>query len=323
MKEADIRPADLLAKYLALSLQDGAAMDRTAFVRVTCPACLGERTAPKLEKNGFAFLQCLDCGSVFCSPRPTQEALNRFYEEGVSSEFWARVFFPAVAESRREKLFAKKAREIGKLIPPRAEDGGLAICDVGAGYGIFLEELGKVFPRASLHAIEPGPDLAAACRAKGIETLQAYAEEAEAWAGRFDLVISSEVVEHVFSPERFVQALFHLTRPRGAALLTGLGYEGFDILVLQERSKSVFPPHHINFLSVQGFESLFRRVGFGRVDVWTPGELDVERVLGSGHAPEFLEVMSRRPDALQQFQEFLRGVKLSSHVWVLARKPTT
>jgi len=323
MKETDIRPADLLGKYLELSLQDGLAMDRAKFVRVPCPACLGERTASKLEKNGFAFVQCSNCGSVFCSPRPTQEALDKLYEEAPSSEFWARVFFPAVAETRREKLFAKKAREIGKLIAPRPEDGGLGICDVGAGYGIFLEELGKVFPRASLHAIEPGPELAAACRAKDIETLQAYAEDAQAWAGRFDLVLSSEVVEHVFSPERFVRALFRLTKPGGATILTGLGYEGFDILVLQQKSQSVFPPHHINFLSIQGFESLFRRVGFGQVEVWTPGELDVERVLTSGQAPEFLEVLSRRPDALQQFQEFLRGAKLSSHVWVLARKPTT
>ena len=135
---------------------------------------------------------------------------------------------------------------------------------------------------------------------------------------RFDLVISSEVIEHVFSPEEFVRSLHQLTKPSGQVLLTGLGYEGFDILVLQEKSNSIFPPHHLNFLSIKGFEILFKRIDFKKVDIWTPGVLDVDIVMNSGVVPEFLKVLGRRQGALQEFQSFLASQKLSSHVWCLA-----
>lgn len=324
MIESEIRRKDFLERYQELSLQDAQKMDPSEFVPVPCPGCDSSQVRSKFQKNGFSFVQCAGCGSVFCSPRPNQQALNEFYEKGESSEYWAKVFFPSVAEARREKLFRKKAEAIGRLLG-RDGAGSISICDAGAGHGMFLEELQKVFPRASLHAIEPGPDLAVTCRAKGFETLETYAEEATAWNGRFDLVISSEVIEHVFSPEKFVRSLFYLAKPGGAVILTGLGYEGFDILALQEKSKSVFPPHHINFLSIEGFRRLFTRVGFAPVKVWTPGELDVDIVVNHEAVPsgvrELLEVMATREGVLVDFQKFLSAHNLSSHVWVLATKP--
>jgi hypothetical protein len=100
-----------------------------------------------------------------------------------------------------------------------------------------------------------------------------------------------------------------------------LGYEGFDILTLQDRSKSIFPPHHLNFLSEKGFKEGFKRNGFSFVDVWTPGVLDVDIVINSGEKNEFIEALKRRgPQAVQAFQKFLSENNLSSHVWVLARK---
>lgn len=320
MKEEEIRPKNLLDRYLELSLQDARLMDRQKFVAIDCPGCRSPQFRSKFSKNDFEYRQCDRCGSVFCSPRPTQETLLKFYESGDSSGYWANVFFPAVAEARREKLFRKKAGRIAEILSKKGLPDSLSICDVGAGYGIFLEELRAVFPKASLHAVEPGRDLAEKCRAKGFETLETYAEGARAWENRFDLVISSEVIEHVFSPEEFVRSLFHLVKAGGYVLLTGLGYEGFDILTLQEKSKSIFPPHHINFLSVEGFTTLFRNVGFRQCDIWTPGVLDIDIVLNSRLAPEFLQVMSRRAGALEDFQTLLGRHKLSSHVWVMAHK---
>lgn len=319
MKESEIRPKEILDRYLELSLSDAQKMDRGAFVDVPCPACRSSSFLIKFHKNGFEYRQCNDCRSLYGSPRPDEKALQKFYEDGESSSYWAQVFFPAVAESRREKLFRPKAERIatlfGNRIPPPQ-----TICDVGAGYGIFLEELRRVFPQASFHAIEPGAKLAAVCRSRGFETLEATAEGSSLWQERFDLVISSEVIEHVFSPEAFLRSLFRLAKPGGRVLLTGLGYEGFDILILQEKSKSVFPPHHINFMSVQGFETLCRNVGFRSSEIWTPGQLDVDIVLNSGAAPEFLNRLAARTGAVDELQSLLARHRLSSHIWVFASR---
>jgi SAM-dependent methyltransferase len=195
------------------------------------------------------------------------------------------------------------------------------ICDVGAGHGLFLEELRPYFAGSTLFAIEPDATSARVCRTKGFEVIESTAELTTGFENTFDLVISSEVLEHVFSPPAFAAAIARLTRPGGHALVTGLAYEGFDILFLQERSKSVSPPHHLNFLSVDGAQRVFTHAGFSGVDIWTPGVLDVDIALNSGVPHEFLRVLKSRGDeAARDLQAWLQKYNLSSHMWVLARK---
>ncbi len=92
-------------------------------------------------------------------------------------------------------------------------------------------------------------------------------------------------------------------------------------MTLQEKSNSVFPPHHLNFMSVHGFEIAFKNAGFSEVEILTPGELDVDIVLNSGYENEFIRVLKERgTDAISEFQSFLKKYQLSSHIWVFAKK---
>ena len=216
-------------------------------------------------------------------------------------------------------MFKPRAQQMLKFLADKKFEAN-DICDVGAGYGILLEELKKLAPEKNIFAIEPGDELSKVCRDKGIETLQATCEGASEWHGRFDLVVCSEVIEHVFSPLEFADSLRKLVKKDGYCLVTGLGYEGFDILTLKEKSNSIFPPHHINFMSVNGFEKLFKRAGFSSVEVITPGKLDVDIVLNSGEENEFVKALaSRGEEFLQKFQDLLVEAKLSSHVWVFCK----
>ncbi|MBW0434130.1 class I SAM-dependent methyltransferase [Leptospira yasudae] len=320
MKENEIRPKEILLKYLSLVELDAKKLNKKNFVSIDCPACGSKEYGKHLDKNDFTYALCKNCGTVFCNPRPTETVLEEFYKTAESSKFWSDVFFPSVAESRREKLFKPKALNIFKYFE-RENFAPSKICDVGSGYGIFLEELNQCFSNAEMYGIEPSPEMASISQRKGIRTLNATAENSEEWAGLFDLVISSEVIEHVFSVPKFLSSISSLVKPGGYCLLTGLGYEGFDILTLQEKSNSIFPPHHLNFMSADGFEIAFKKVGFSKVEVMTPGELDVDIVLNSGFENEFIRVLKKRsPEALIEFQSFLKNNKLSSHVWVFAKK---
>jgi SAM-dependent methyltransferase len=160
--------------------------------------------------------------------------------------------------------------------------------------------------------------------------MEARLEEAAAWNGSADLVTCFEVIEHVHAPVDFVRALLALAKPGGYVLVTGLGTEGFDIQILWERSKSISPPHHLNFLSVEGYERLFARVGFVEIEVRTPGRLDLDIVRNAWLADpsvlngdRFVRLLLRKRDAAvhERFQQFLAENHLSSHVRVLARRP--
>ena len=206
MKEAEIRPKALFNRYLELSRRDAESFEFDLFVEVACPGCGGNNKKPKIKKYGFQYVLCGDCGSLYCSPRPNNEVLSDFYKKSVSAQYWSNVFFPAVAEIRREQLFRKKARNIHELLKKK-NVSPRSICDVGAGYGVFLQALKVHYPKADLFAVEPSHNSAEQCREKGIETLEATAEQAEEWHKKFDLVISSEVIEHVFSAEKFVNSI--------------------------------------------------------------------------------------------------------------------
>lgn len=320
MKEEEIRPKEIFAQYLKLSTEDGNKLDKSLFEDCPCQACGGTYKEVRFVKNGYTFQKCLKCHSLFCSPRPTVQQIESLYFNSPSSTFWSEVFFPSVREARREKLFKPKAKQMAQMI----RDKGLkveTVCDVGAGHGLFLEELRRELPNVRLFAVEPDANSAKVCREKGIETLVATAEQAEVWHNRFDLVLCSEVVEHVHNVKSFVGSVQDLVKPGGSSLITGLGYDGFDILTLQEKSNSVSPPHHLNFLSIEGFHQLFSQLNSAHVDIWTPGKLDVDIVINSDFENEFVRVLKTRGlVAIQEFQEFLAKHQLSSHTWILVRK---
>jgi SAM-dependent methyltransferase len=146
-------------------------------------------------------------------------------------------------------------------------------------------------------------------------------------ASSADLVTCFEVLEHVYDPVDFLQALKRLARPGGYVFVSTLCIDGFDLQMLWDKSTQISPPHHINFLSVHGLERLFERAGLVDVEVTTPGQLDVDIVrnaaksdplLLNGH--RFLQNLLTEDTIAQALQSFLVANRLSSHAWVLGRK---
>jgi len=328
MREQDIRPADMFARYLELSARD-AALHFGGVPRdvVPCPGCGANRPIFAFAKLGFDYVECAECASLYQSPRPPLEQFSGFYKDSDSSRYWSDVFFPAVKEVRRERIFRPRVELISKLC---AEHGVNAqtVIEVGAGHGVFLEEWKKAHPESHVAAIEPSPEMATVCRRNGIEVLEALAEDADAWHGRADLLVCFEVIEHVHAPERFASVLHKLVKPGGYLIITGLGVEGFDIQTLWQHSNSVSPPYHLNFMSNIGYESLLLRSGFASVSLSSPGKLDVDIVYNASIANSELlsahrferTLLSRGEETRAAFQKFLSEHRLSSHVLALARR---
>jgi len=333
MREQDIRPADLLNEYLRLSAADAEAYfpDPNHFVARHCPACGADQPARAFNKAGFTYVRCGVCWTLYANPAPASDALDRFYRASPSQRFWAERFFPAVAEARREHIFRPRVVSIAALarrwnMTPRR------VVDVGAGTGIFLEEARAQALAPELIAVEPSAPLAERCRAAGFETVQGFASSlrtVEHLAGTADLAVCFEVIEHVLSPLDLLRDLASVVRPGGWVLVTGLAGSGFDILELGPFAKAVAPPHHLNFITEPAVTSLLERAGLERVDVTTPGQLDVDIVHGllneqpDALADGFAFFMTRFASDRQRaaLQKFLSEQGLSSHMWILARRP--
>ena len=327
MKEHEIRPAEVFQEYLRLSANDAEEyFQENDRHQINCPACNSSDLKDEFSKYGFDYVICIFCETLFLNPRPSEEAFDLFYKDSKSSRYWAEEFFPSIAEPRREKIFKPRVKRINDLCQnldfyPRT------IMDVGAGYGIFLEEWRNINPDSNIIGIEPSKQLAEICRQKDIKIIESMVEEVQGQDECSDLLVCFEVLEHVHSPQKFLTKLNELIQPGGYIVLSTLTISGFDIQLLWEKSDSISPPHHINFFSIKGFQSIFESCGFKDINIFTPGLLDVDIIKNALKKDpsqvvtnRFLDKIFKDETLSGSFQDYLSANQLSSHAWVLAKK---
>lgn len=327
MKEDEIRNRQAFARYLELVREDveRSFADRSRFALVACPGCGGDRFDEAFVKIGFRYVLCRDCGTLYVNPRPPAGLLAEFYTDAPSSKFWVEGFFLPVAEARRERIFKPRANDVAGRFSSLSAG---TVADIGAGFGLFLEELRKHWPTAKLTAVEPSSEMAAICRSKGFETKQTTIERWAGDDGGYDLVTVFELLEHLHDPFVMLVHVHRLLRRGGRLLVTTLNGEGFDILILWDRSKSVFPPHHLNFLNPRALSRLCERAGFVVEEVTTPGRLDWDIVEGSilqegADVGRWWSCLARtgQEDAKRDLQHWITTHGWSSHMQLVARKP--
>lgn len=328
MRATDIRPDQLIKRYWELAAADAQrfrARSDYELEQIPCVACGFSDSIYKFSKDGFDYHECPKCGTLYQTPRPPQAAFEEYYRSSEASDYWANVFFPAVAEVRRDKIFRPRAESLLSWAEQRGIRVGTLV-DVGAGFGILIEEWRKLSPGVRALAIEPSASMAQVCRDKGIDVIEDMIENVLADQIQADLVCCFEVIEHVHDPLSFLGSLFKLARPGGVVFVSTLCIDGFDLQVQGADSPQIYPPTHINFFSVRGFEELFQRAGFSEVEVATPGKLDVDIV--RKYIDQKPEILARqpflknliRPGVGEEFQQFLARNRLISHAWVYGIK---
>ena len=325
MKEEEIRPQKIFDEYLSLAKQD----TETYFSEVekissVCLAC--ESVADHaFDKNGFSYEVCPNCQTLFVNPRPVALAFSKYYTESPSSRYWASTFYKETAEARREKLWKPKAHLILQTLE-KYNSSEYMLVDVGGGFGLFAEEIRSLSGKTPV-VIEPGPDLAAACRDKSLHVVEKFLEDvapADLPSGA-KAFVSFELFEHLHDPSAFLGQLMELMNSKDLFIFTTLSGAGVDIQTLWEDSKSVMPPHHLNFLNPRSVELLLNQLGFESLSITTPGKLDIDILENNFEAIKdrfwrtFIATAS--PDQKEEWQAMIAASGWSSHMMVVCRKP--
>ena len=284
-----------------------------------------DRITEEFEKIGFKYVSCNNCSTLFVSPRPSSDILKKFYSKSPSSSFWVNEFFMPVAEVRREKIFKPRAEYISKILEL---DKRLVIGDIGAGFCLFLEELKKMMINGSdYYAIEPSVEMSNICQRKGIKVKCMCLEDINDMDDNFDLLTAFELIEHLFDPISFFKKIYSLLRPGGIMYITSLNGKGFETLLLWEQSKSISPPHHLNFFNTGSIRMLLENIGFKIMEISTPGKLDWEIVEGAikrdkTKVNRFWDMLANEgcEESKRGLQDWIAKYNLSSHMSILAGK---
>lgn len=326
MKESDIRNREVFNRYLELVEEDCRSFfeDKKRFKTVACVGCGLSHFKFQFEKTGFRYGLCDDCGTLYVNPRPLSEDLITFYKTSKSAIFWINDFFLPMSESRREKIFKPRAELIAKKISTCKIN---VLGDIGSGFGLFLEEMKKIRPEIKCIAIEPSPDMAKICRSKGLNTIDKAIEDINEIEERFDFLSAFELLEHLYEPQALFRNAYKMLKSSGLLLVTTLNCEGFDMQVLWEHSKNIYPPQHINFFNPRSLKKALENNGFYVEEITTPGRLDwniVENAIKDGiFQPERLWSnfsKNANQNMKEGFQIFLSEYGFSSHMMAIARK---
>ncbi|MGI0482878.1 class I SAM-dependent methyltransferase [Geminocystis sp. CENA526] len=328
LTEEDIRPAKLMIDQQKCVEVDRQFLlsNRNKWVEVSCPACMSSESNFYGEKEGFTYVECKKCGTVYTNPRPSLNLMHEFYANSQNYAYWNKYIFPATEDNRRERIFCPRAK---KLVEYCRKFGVKTntLLEVGAAFGTFCEEIRKENLFQNIIALEMTPDLASTCRGRGFEVLEMSIEGVQK-DQIADVIASFEVIEHLFSPHEFIMQCSRLLKPNGLLVLSCPNVRGFDVATLKTLS-STFDHEHVNYFHPQSLSLLVEQCGFKVLEVQTPGQLDADLVrkqavnglISLDNQPFLQEILINRWDEIgDSFQKFLADHKLSSHMWIVAQK---
>lgn len=220
-----------------------------------CPACGQQGGRDRGRKNTFKLLSCRTCATLYTaqSPDPSQqEDYDAYYtpENLMVPEFINRRLDEIVATFRSYK---KSNR----------------LLDVGCGAGSFLEAAAR--DNWEAFGVEISQTAAEHVRRQGFEVFCGELEKADYQDGYFDVVIASEVLEHVLDPKALLESVARVLRPGGLLWATTPHGRGISARLLDLAWTTVCPPEHLQLFSVNSIKAMLSSAGFRRVEVVTHG----------------------------------------------------
>ena len=297
------------------------------FVEVPCPACGSAERTIEFDKHEFSYQTCTSCQTLYMSPRPSPTVMDSYYSNSENYQYWAKHIFPATEASRREKLHKPWLKRVLDFCARYGIPRGRLV-EVGAGFGTFCSVAQQAEAFVDVVAVEPTPEMAAACRERGVNVVEKRIEDITNEIEGADVAVAFEVIEHLFEPRRFLEQAAEILRPGGLLVVSCPNGQGFDISVLREASLAI-DPEHVNLFNPQSLSLLIESCDYEVLEATTPGRLDTEFVhvaieeglLDVSERPFLKRVLSDQWEQLGwPFQQFLAENGLSSHLWLAARK---
>ncbi len=234
----------------------------------SCPACGDSVIQPWLRKEiagvTFHLDKCWACGTGFVNPPPSPAYLKSLYGctghgskslTSFDAVMAAEIEFPnSTVDAKRMVKYARK------LLGPEKAGARIAL-DIGSGYGFFSQaalnqgfKVIAVNPASSENRIFQ--------QLNGFEPIPQFFEEVDFGAEKFDLVILSQILEHLLDPLQVLVKIRNLLKPEGVIAIAVPNVDAILIKILKSKSSFLGLPEHIIHFSRKGLGAILQRAGF-------------------------------------------------------------
>jgi len=236
---------------------------------VLCPICGTESIKHWLtkEKNKekFRIFKCAFCGSGFLNPPPTKEYLESIYHisgHGLMQPISFQQVMLGEAEYPNATVDAKRLIRHSVRFLETRDAHNLKALDIGSGYGFFTREaLNSGF---QVVAVNPGAwENKVFEEMNGFSPINSFFENVDFGREKFDLVILSQVLEHLDNPLEILKRIKSLINPTGNLSIAVPNVDSILVKLLKTKENGcLWVPEHLTYFSKKGLSILLKKAGF-------------------------------------------------------------
>lgn len=222
-------------------------------------SCLVCQSAAVQALKGYAqhdLLKCRRCGFVFMHKIPTAEELERHYA------LYAYETENELSEATRLSI----EYHLDTFEPYRKNN---RLLDVGCGEGWILE---RAKARGwQVCGTEFSPRAVALCRGKGIKMYAGELQVEQMEEKDFDVLISTETLEHIYNPREEVRKFYQLLRPGGLLYITTPNFNSYLRYLFGSNYSVIEYPEHLAYYTPKTLHRLLQESGFRKKKLQTTG----------------------------------------------------
>jgi SAM-dependent methyltransferase len=211
-------------------------------------------------------MQCRDCKVIFPRGIPNAQAMPVLYPPTYYS-FTETANPNRIVRAIRNWVARRKGSFYQGLVNKESAD----VVEVGCGDGRLLDALKYSCPPAWRYAgIDWSPQAIERLQARGYEGRSGDLADIDLsdWAGRFDLVIMQQLIEHVRDPRRILEKIGTILKPGGILSIETPDIKAWDYYCFRSRYWAGYHiPRHFYIFNKINFVQLAAELGYDIVRV--------------------------------------------------------
>lgn len=259
---------------------------------MNCRVCGSDRVEALRGYESAFLVRCRKCECVFADPLPTGQELEEHYAHKYENKYRKESWTSDVTRKRLVEIVGdfEIFRESGRML------------DVGCGKGLLLESAKK--QGWECYGTEYSEDALALGREQGFTMHRGELSEDTYPAGFFDVIVMTEVIEHLTDPFLEMEKVVSFLRRGGCLYLTTPNFGSLSRRILGTKWNVIDYPAHLHYFCPRTMALLASRLGC-RVQVCETTGISLSRFATSVSKEQHLEI--KPSDADEKIRSLLES----------------